>query len=360
MSRLDHDANVRPWVQAADAGRGDGAVGRGGPGDRGAAGRSSTRPDRRAHPAGGGDRRQQRARHPAGRGRDRRAGARGRRADLRRRGARDAAHGPVDVAALGRRLLRHQRLQVVGPAHRRGGRRPGAAGDAAARTSWPPPPTTVPDRFERGTRRSPTWPGCAPPSTTWPRSTRRPPAPAGSGCWPRWPPPRRTSWSCSPCCSTAWRRCRTSRCTARPPGGPPPPTSPSPGRTPRQVAEHLAARRVNVWNGHNYAWELTGALGIRDSGGAVRAGLVHYNDRVRRRPAAGGRQPSWADLLPPGPSAPLSDSSGRAAATIRPPSRAWRRAASVSGEKTRSTPWAASSAAIARTSACRSGATSRT
>ncbi|NRQ36141.1 cysteine desulfurase-like protein [Nonomuraea sp. NN258] len=51
------------------------------------------------------------------------------------------------------------------------------------------------------------------------------------------------------------------------------------GHTPRQVAEHLAGLGVNVWNGHNYAWELTAALGIRDSGGAVRAGLVHYNDR---------------------------------------------------------------------------------
>jgi len=51
------------------------------------------------------------------------------------------------------------------------------------------------------------------------------------------------------------------------------------GYPPRQVAEHLASHRVNVWDGHNYAWELTGALGIRDSGGAVRAGLVHYNDR---------------------------------------------------------------------------------
>jgi len=50
--------------------------------------------------------------------------------------------------------------------------------------------------------------------------------------------------------------------------------------TPRQVAEHLAARKVNVWNGHNYAWELTGALAIRDAGSAVRAGLVHYNDRA--------------------------------------------------------------------------------
>jgi cysteine desulfurase family protein (TIGR01976 family) len=51
------------------------------------------------------------------------------------------------------------------------------------------------------------------------------------------------------------------------------------GHTPRRVAEHLAGRRVNVWNGHNYAWEVTARLGIRDSGGAVRAGLVHYNDR---------------------------------------------------------------------------------
>lgn len=50
------------------------------------------------------------------------------------------------------------------------------------------------------------------------------------------------------------------------------------GRTPRQVAEHLASRKINVWNGHNYAWELTGALGIRETGSAVRAGLVHYND----------------------------------------------------------------------------------
>ena len=50
------------------------------------------------------------------------------------------------------------------------------------------------------------------------------------------------------------------------------------GHSPAKVAAHLAARRVNVWNGHNYAWELTGVLGIRDAGSAVRAGLVHYND----------------------------------------------------------------------------------
>jgi cysteine desulfurase family protein (TIGR01976 family) len=51
------------------------------------------------------------------------------------------------------------------------------------------------------------------------------------------------------------------------------------GRTPRQVAEHLASRKINVWDGDNYAWELAGALGLRESGGGVRAGLVHYNDR---------------------------------------------------------------------------------
>jgi len=51
------------------------------------------------------------------------------------------------------------------------------------------------------------------------------------------------------------------------------------GTSPQAVAEHLAQHRVNVWSGHSYAWEATGALGIRDSGGAVRAGLVHYNNR---------------------------------------------------------------------------------
>jgi selenocysteine lyase/cysteine desulfurase len=50
------------------------------------------------------------------------------------------------------------------------------------------------------------------------------------------------------------------------------------GLTPRAVAEHLAERQVNVWDGDNYAWELAGVLGIRDTGSAVRAGLVHYND----------------------------------------------------------------------------------
>jgi cysteine desulfurase family protein (TIGR01976 family) len=49
------------------------------------------------------------------------------------------------------------------------------------------------------------------------------------------------------------------------------------GVDPGAVAVHLAARGVNVWNGDNYAYEFCTALGL-EAAGAVRAGLVHYND----------------------------------------------------------------------------------
>jgi cysteine desulfurase family protein (TIGR01976 family) len=49
------------------------------------------------------------------------------------------------------------------------------------------------------------------------------------------------------------------------------------GMTPAAVAAHCAARGVNVWNGDNYAYELCQVLGLEPDG-AVRAGLVHYND----------------------------------------------------------------------------------
>jgi cysteine desulfurase family protein (TIGR01976 family) len=52
------------------------------------------------------------------------------------------------------------------------------------------------------------------------------------------------------------------------------------GYAPRHVADRLAARKINVWNGDNYAWELAGAFGLRDAGGGVRAGIVHYNDEA--------------------------------------------------------------------------------
>lgn len=50
------------------------------------------------------------------------------------------------------------------------------------------------------------------------------------------------------------------------------------GYTPGAVAEALADRGINCSSGHAYAWELTGVLGLRDGGGAVRASLSHYSD----------------------------------------------------------------------------------
>jgi cysteine desulfurase family protein (TIGR01976 family) len=50
------------------------------------------------------------------------------------------------------------------------------------------------------------------------------------------------------------------------------------GETPEQTATRLAASGINAWHGHNYAWELTRALGIRDSGSAVRVSLSHYSN----------------------------------------------------------------------------------
>ena len=53
--------------------------------------------------------------------------------------------------------------------------------------------------------------------------------------------------------------------------------------TPREVAEHLAARDIAVWDGDYYAMEAMTRLGLRPEG-AVRAGFVHYNtfDEVDR------------------------------------------------------------------------------
>ena len=63
------------------------------------------------------------------------------------------------------------------------------------------------------------------------------------------------------------------------------------GMTPDEVAEHCAKAEVNVWSGHNYAWELAGLLGIRDSGSAVRASLSVYTsaEDVDRLIAAVGK-----------------------------------------------------------------------
>ena len=48
------------------------------------------------------------------------------------------------------------------------------------------------------------------------------------------------------------------------------------GKSPGDVAAALAARRIAVWSGDNYACELIDALGLRADGGAVRAGVVRH------------------------------------------------------------------------------------
>ncbi len=48
------------------------------------------------------------------------------------------------------------------------------------------------------------------------------------------------------------------------------------GRTPAEVDAYLASRRIAVWSGDNYACELVDALGLRATGGVVRAGIVRY------------------------------------------------------------------------------------
>jgi cysteine desulfurase family protein (TIGR01976 family) len=56
------------------------------------------------------------------------------------------------------------------------------------------------------------------------------------------------------------------------------------GIAPDEVARRLGERQLAVWHGNYYAVEVMKRLGLEDSGGAVRAGIVHYNtaDEVDR------------------------------------------------------------------------------
>jgi cysteine desulfurase family protein (TIGR01976 family) len=57
-----------------------------------------------------------------------------------------------------------------------------------------------------------------------------------------------------------------------------------PDHSAQAVAEHLATREVAVWWGNYYALETIRRLGLDENDGAVRAGIVHYNtaDEVDR------------------------------------------------------------------------------
>ncbi len=49
---------------------------------------------------------------------------------------------------------------------------------------------------------------------------------------------------------------------------------------PEAIADALAKRNIFVWSGHNYAVEVVKALGLQDRGGVVRVGPVHYNSHA--------------------------------------------------------------------------------
>jgi len=49
------------------------------------------------------------------------------------------------------------------------------------------------------------------------------------------------------------------------------------GWRPRQVTADLARHRICAWDGDGYSRELFDAIGVSETGGAVRLGLMHYS-----------------------------------------------------------------------------------
>jgi len=221
VSRLDHDANIRPWVQAA--GRA-GAVVRWAEVDlpagelpagqydalltertrlvavTAASNIIGTRPDVAAITA--------------------KARAAGALSYVD--GVHATPHGPTDVAALGADFYATSAYKWSGP-HIGAVIADPALLEPLRPDKLDPAPDTVPDRFEWGT--PPTWRGRPRRWTTWPGWTPRRPGPGGSGCSPRWPPRTTTKSACSPSCSLGWPRWTRSPCTGTPATAPPPRSS---------------------------------------------------------------------------------------------------------------------------------------
>jgi selenocysteine lyase/cysteine desulfurase len=51
------------------------------------------------------------------------------------------------------------------------------------------------------------------------------------------------------------------------------------GVHPAEASKALAAKRIAVWDGHNYAVEVVDQLGLADSGGVIRAGVSRYVEK---------------------------------------------------------------------------------
>ena len=207
VSRLDHDANIRPWVQAAAR---RGATVRWAEVDlattelpaaqygellsertrlvavTAASNVVGTRPDLAAIAA---------AAHAVG-------------ALVYVDGVHATPHVPVDVEALGADFYATSAYKWSGP-HIGTVVADPALLDNLHPDKLAPAPRACPAGSSAAPPPSPTWPGSWPRWSTSPRSATgriSSPPPGGSGCWPRWPPSSSTRRRCSPGCSTAWTR----------------------------------------------------------------------------------------------------------------------------------------------------------
>ena len=277
VTRLDHDANIRPWVLAAEAVGATVRWARFDAGHRRARPRRGRRRRRPPDPPGRRDRGVEPHRHPPGPARGRRRRPRGRGAGARRR-------RPPRGARRGRRRRprgRHVRLlavQVPGPAPRRAHRPGRPARASSARTSCCPSSDAVPERYELGTLPYELIAGTtaaidllaslAPAGTDGDRRARllaamavleRARGPAARA--DRGRPARPGADGVVARRVTAPRRCSPPRRTARPPSSCTP--WPRPG--------------VNAPAGHFYALEASRWLGLGDEGG-LRIGVAPYTD----------------------------------------------------------------------------------
>lgn len=50
-----------------------------------------------------------------------------------------------------------------------------------------------------------------------------------------------------------------------------------PGKDPERIADEIGKHGIYVWNGHNYALAIVERMGLLEAGGMVRVGPVHYN-----------------------------------------------------------------------------------
>ena len=292
LSRLDHDANVRPWVQAAAAA---GAVVRWadfdpatgelaehryadliGPRTRvvavtGASNAIGTVPPvreiaDRAHAAG---------------------------ALVYVDGVHATAHLPVDVAALGADFYVTSAYKWSGP-HLAAVVADPAVWQPLAPDKLMPSPDTVPERFEYGTLSFELLAGvtAAVDHLAGLGELAGEPADPAAG--------RRARLVASMTAAEAYEAMLLDRLLAGLAANPAVTVCPAPdkrcptvsfrvaGRSPAETARALGDRGICVFSGDYYAYEYFTATGLRDTGGAVRASIYHYNtaDEVDRLLAA--------------------------------------------------------------------------